>query len=72
MAVQGVRAVSPERASRIRRRLLRQARLFDDPEAYAAGVLDALEAATRPTPGPTLCETGGASRPPRSNEQVPG
>lgn len=29
---------------RLRRRLLRQAELFDDPETYAAGVEDAIEA----------------------------
>lgn len=29
---------------RLRRRLLRQAELFDEPEAYAAGVDDALDA----------------------------
>lgn len=32
------------RLRRVRRRLLAQAGLFDDPDAYTAGVLDALEA----------------------------
>lgn len=36
----------PSERAGIRRRLLRQARLFEDPRAYAAGVLDALEAVT--------------------------
>lgn len=37
-------ATSRQVVAAIRRRLLGQARLFDDPHAYAAGVADALEA----------------------------
>lgn len=33
-----------EQVAALRRRLLDQAHLFDDPHAYAAGVADALEA----------------------------
>lgn len=36
--------LSRRTVERIRARLLRQAGLFDDPEAYTAGVLDTLDA----------------------------
>lgn len=40
----GADATSRQVVATIRRRLLDQAHLFDDPHAYAAGVADALEA----------------------------
>lgn len=39
-----VRSDTEERLSRVRRRLMAQARVFEDPQAYVAGVEDTLAA----------------------------
>lgn len=48
MAAQHLRTTTSSERAGIRRRLLRRARLSEDPRAHAAGVLDALEAVADP------------------------
>lgn len=51
----------------LRRELVRQAQLFDDPQAYAAGVLDAFDALVadrQAEPRPDPAQPPDRSRPP--------